>query len=250
MTKLSSILRFILEKKEGLVLTDELISLGFYRVSVSRVLGKLVKEGILFKIRRGVYSKHKLESLDVFLLASTLFGGYLGFATACYLYKWLEYYPFEVHVVTKDRSGQFRVGDSMIEVVALKEKAVGSGRFKDYVVSTKAKTVFDIFYKPELIGGYRELVKVLYNADLLKKDWLEFKRFVEMFGTKSYRQRVGFILSELREVTGKKMPALNWLKPREMVVTNLGDGMGAYSKEWGIINCLGDELFGWYNECR
>lgn len=249
MTKLSSILALIMGKKESIVTTGEIISQGYRGVDVSRILTMLSKDNVIYKISRGIYSKHPPESVDVFYLSQRIFPGYLGMASACYLYGWLEYFPFEIYNVTKNKSSSRKVGKFFIRAVALKEKAVGSQLFGKYVISSKGKTLFDIFYRPDMVGGWEEAMKIIYKSDADRQDWEEFLGFSSRFGSSSFRQRAGYTISCLKERTNKKIPiALGRLKPKTMVVARLGSGKTvSFSDDWQIVDCLGEDIFRWYD---
>lgn len=248
MTKLSNILRLIMEKG-GVVTTGELVSQGYPKADVSRILSELSKDRAIYKISRGIYSKDPMESMDIFYLSQRIFSGYLGMTSACYLYGWLEYFPFNIYVVTRSKSSSKRIGKFLVRAVALKEKALGSCIFGKYILSTKGKTLFDVFYKPQLVGGWKEAMKVLYKSDANKQDWEEFLAFSLKFGSSSFRQRAGYLISKFQEKTNRKIPLnLKNLKPENMVVVKLGSGKAAsFSREWQLVDCLGDELFWWYD---
>jgi len=233
MTKLNEITKIIMETDTDVFTFEHFINLGFPKTEVARILSLLVRHGVIYKVRRGIYSKKPVEEVDVFKLAQTVFPGYLGFSVACYIYGWLEYFPFTIYVVTVSTSKQLRLKNFLIKAVALKQKAIGSTRFKDYLISTKGKTLFDILYKPGFVGGYNEVVKILKKAKLSKDDLKEFVFYAKKFGSKSFMQKSGYLLSRV----GIHLDELHVEHPAVAVIP--GKSKGRFNKEWMIIDKLG-----------
>lgn len=89
--------------------------------------------------------------------------------------------PFTITVVTSFTSGPKVFGQYEFYAVSLKDKAIGFERLGPYVVSTRAKTLFDCLYLPmhgvewkKLMAGYRE-------NPLSKNEWHEFDLYVKKF---------------------------------------------------------------------
>jgi len=249
MPKLNNILRLVLESKEPIIRNEEMVLQGFSRQEVSRALAALTRAGEIYKISSGLFSKEKIESLDIFYLAQKIFSGYLGLTSACYIYGWLEYFPFEIFVITANKSAKKKVGKFFLRTVDFGKRATGSTLFQNYFISTKGKTLFDIFYKPEFVGGWKEVMKIVYKSDAGENDWEEFLRFAFKFGSKSFLQRTGYLLYRLKEETGKKIPIdLKKLKPKKPSVVKIGSGkIFKFSKDWKIFDCEGEKIFEWFH---
>ena len=233
MTKLNEITKVLMETDTDLFTFQHFINLGFPKTEVARILSLLVRYGVIYKVRRGIYSKKPIEELDVFKLAQTIFPGYLGFSTACYIYGWLEYFPFTIYVVTVSTSKQLKLKNFLIKAVALKQKAIGSTRIKGYLVSTKGKTLFDLLYKPTFVGGYSEIVKILKKVKLSRADLKEFVFYAKKFGSKSFMQKSGYLLSRV----GIHLDELHVQNPVITIIP--GNGKGRFNKEWMVIDKLG-----------
>jgi len=164
----------------GIATLDVLESLGLCdRNTLKTSLSRLGKAGRIIRLKRGVYSTAPLR--DAFVAATAVFGGYLGFTSALYLHGLITETPFRITVVTPGISASKTFGAYEFRAVALREKAVGFERKGDYVVSTRAKTLFDCIYLPEYAVDVNKLEEAFRQAGLDDREWAEFDDYAKRF---------------------------------------------------------------------
>jgi len=116
------------------------------RDSLKTALSRLGKAGRIVRLKRGTYSASPMR--DAFACAQATYNGYLAFSSALYLHGMVSEMPFTVTVATVSTSQVKRFGQSEFRAVALGKRAAGFERKGAYVVSTKAKTLFDCLCVP------------------------------------------------------------------------------------------------------
>jgi predicted transcriptional regulator of viral defense system len=223
--------------------------------SLNHLLSSLSKKGFLYPLKKGLYLVQEEPSNkplinDPLVIGSRIFSGYLGFSSALRLYDLLDYEPFTVFVVSARRSILIQVGEYSFKCVYMGEKAVGQTLYKGLYVSTKAKTFFDCFLKPQYAGGYSNVAQALYlNKGI---DWEEFRKYYESYASSSLMQRTGYVLELLKEETGKNIPE----KVISFLGSNAGDktrlipnikAKGVYAADWRLTDNEGKEkIMSWW----
>ncbi len=221
---------------------------------INNIYHNLSLKGYLHRLKKGVYMVQKKPS-DLSIIKNpnniglALFKGYIGFASALRVYDLLDYEPFTIFVITKNRSIERIIGEYTFKSVAMGNKAIGMTYYKGIYISTIPKTFFDCFYKPYYGGGYSTILKALYDTDM---DWDELISYFK-FASCSLCQRTGYVLELLSSITDK-IPnyVLPYFKKRIKNNTKLlpsGEVTGKYIKEWMVLDNLGEEkiMSWWYN---
>jgi predicted transcriptional regulator of viral defense system len=222
------------------------------RNKINKISSGLSSKGYMKRLKKGVYlvqdkptGKPVID--DPYKIAASIFEGYIGFSSALAIYGLLDYEPFTIFVVTKNRSAERWIGEYTFRSVAMGKRAVGMTYYKGVYVSTMAKTFFDCFYKPQYGGGYSAITKALDEADI---DWGEFKQYLEL-GSDAFCQRTGYVLDMLNKETGKvPEDVLGYLRSRIKNNTKLvptGRPTGKYNREWMVMDNLGkDNILSWW----
>ncbi|MEM2914448.1 MAG: type IV toxin-antitoxin system AbiEi family antitoxin domain-containing protein [Candidatus Bathyarchaeia archaeon] len=229
------------------------IKYGHLRV----LLHRMEKKGWLTSVRKGVYlrlpavaaveGKAYLE--DPFLVALKVFDGYLAFQSALKVHGLSEYQTFTVFVATRNKSDSLKfLKWYEIKAIKLGKRYVGYIKKNNYKVSSAAKTFFDCFYHPQYAGGYSEVLKSLHACR--EMDWGEFLSYFKKFASNSLCQKVGYLLTLLKE-TDYKVPngVIKYLKERVCVKTRLDPNMpgGKLDKDWLVVDNFGKkELLSWW----
>jgi len=177
-----AVLKAVENSPGGIARLDVLASLGLCGLSTLKTtLSRLGRSGRIIRLKRGVYSANPMR--DAFACAQSAFGGYIGFSSALYLHKLITEVPFVVTVVTSSLSKAKRFGGYEFRAVALREKAVGFERKGAYVLSTRAKTLFDCLYLPRYSVEEGKLLEAFRAADLAKGEWREFRHYFSEFAS-------------------------------------------------------------------
>lgn len=235
---------------------DEIISFfpNLKSFQINKVCSKLSSKGYLYRLKKGVFLIQKKPSQipiveNPYRIALSLFSGYIGFSSALRIYELLDYEPFTIFIVTKNKSMEKRIAEYTYKSVAMGKRAIGITNYKGIYISTLAKTFFDCFYKPQYGGGYSTITKALFEADV---DWGEFIQYFDL-ASSSLCQRTGYILELMKKETNKiSEEVLHYFKKRIKNNTKLlptGRGSGDYIKEWKLLDNLGKNniLSWWYN---
>lgn len=219
---------------------------------INKINSSLASKGYIQRLKKGTYLFQGKPSeipviTDPYKIALSLFKGYIGFSSALRIYSLLDYEPFTIFVVSKNKSGEKKIGEYTFKAVAMGKKAVGMTYHDGIYLSTIAKTFFDCFYKPQYGGGYAEITKALHDA---KIDWKEFKQYLEL-GTDAFCQRTGYILDMVNKETNR-IPdeILEYLSGRIHANIKLipsGRSAGKYNREWKVMDNLGrDNILSWW----
>ncbi len=156
--------------------------------TLKTTLSRLNTSGKIIRLKRGVYSTNPMQ--DSFSCAQSTFNGYLGFTSALYLHKLTTEVPFTITVVTRQDSGSKMFGQIEFKAISLKEKAIGFENKNPYVVSTRAKTLFDCLYLPRYSVEEKKLIAAFSEAKLTAKEWKEFDRYVKKFASQENAEKM------------------------------------------------------------
>lgn len=250
----AKIYTFASKARRGITTMDIIDSWGLAKKSVLRVvLSKMVKKGLLLRLKRGVYAFQHLGARgmvdDIYDAGEEIFGGYIGFGTALNMYGLMDEVPFTIFVVTVNKSGRRELGQYEIKAVAMGKRAMGTTEYNGHFVSTIPKTIYDCLHIPEYGGGYPKILKAISLAEMDAKGWEEFLGYAERFGSASFCQKAGYLLERMRDYTGIVVPefVLERLHRRVKTTVRIGDGKGKYNAKWRVSDGFPEEeLFGWW----
>ena len=156
--------------------------------TLKTTLSRLNKSGRIIRLKRGAYSTSPMQ--DPFACAQAAFGGYIGFSSALYIHKLISELPFGISVVTRDVSKTKTIGQYEFRAVALKEKAIGFETRGPYVVSTRAKTLFDCICLPRYAVDFQKMIDAYAASPLSIKERREFDGYVGKFARGNVAKRI------------------------------------------------------------
>lgn len=216
---------------------------------LNEMLSDMAKKGWLFRLKRGMYyvKDNPRDGVDPLLVAPHMFNGYLAFATALRVYGAISEVPYVVYVATTKSSKSSAMENMELKAVSIGRRAFGEGTYRGYVVSSKAKTLYDCFYLPEYAGGYSRVLEAVHGLGLGWNEWKEFLRYIDMFESSSFKRKTGYLL-ELVNSVDKVVPkqVIGALRVSGKTVKLGNGGKGTYAREWGVMDYLGREyLLGW-----
>ena len=214
-------------------------------------ISRMTKKGWLIRLRRGYYlvTEPSAQAIkDVFRISTYCFPGYNAFSAALYIHGLADMVPFGIYVATRNESGSKTFGSYTIRAVALKERYGGATSVRGYVVSTIPKTIYDCLTHPELAGGYPAVLKAIHEAKLTDDDREELLRYAEISGSRSFYQRLGYLLDILpRKNTAIKRMIRLCLQKVGPVVHLYGRRSGRFIPKWRIVDNVGKtELLSWW----
>ena len=170
--------------------------------SIMRGVKELIEKGYLKVIEKGKYCRHNFA--DEFVIGTFLVKkGAIAYWSAMNYHGLTEQIPNTVFVQTnqwkKDKK-VFGVHYKFIQVrdyklIGYQEKGFGNYRF---TISDVEKTLVDSFDRPEYSGGYPEIIKAFYQAQI---NPLKLKRYCKAFNKTAITKRLAY-LTELLGKTG------------------------------------------------
>lgn len=214
---------------------------------INKICHNLISKGYLYSLKRGAYVVNDEPTKqpvikNPFMLAPHINKGYLGFSSALRLYDLIDYEPFTIFIVTKNKSAERAVGNYLFKTVSMGPKATGVTFFKNVYVSTIEKTVFDCFYKPQYAGGYRELANALSNIS--KINWNQVLTYFSKYASDALFQRTGYLLEMLQHEQRINLPKNILPEFKKHIKNNVrllptGTVQGKYVKQWMLLDNLG-----------
>lgn len=146
----------------------------------STKIERLVKEGKLFKIKRGLYETDK--DVNPFYLSGIIYGpSYISFQTALAYYGLIPERVYSITCATfkKRKSKIFKniFGDYLYEDVPEEVFPFGVERVLEkgysYNIATKEKAICDMLYKYPPIYSIKELLDLLFNDLRMDEEKIE-----------------------------------------------------------------------------
>ncbi len=200
------------------------------------ITSSLVKKGALIRIKKGRFYKPKTLNIhELFIIGSVMFDGYIALNNALFYYGCSSSLTNSIQVATPyNRRKTRKIKDITFIGVPFGGKCFGSTRAEDFLISTKAKTLFDCIYKinevDDLTGVFR-LVKIMK-----KNDFEEFLNILTQINKNSIYEKAGYVL----ETASAAKNVINKISKniKNKVITNLGKKMnrGLFISKWSVYD--------------
>ena len=214
-----------------------------------KILFRLKKKGILNTIKRGVYFYSPLEAgpagrnINEFLIPSIFFprgNYYVGYSTMYNYYGFTDQVFQMMYILNTSLQREKTIGGMQFKMIPANrmyglEKII----IKDakMTVSNKERTLVDLVYFSEPVGGLKKAFEILKNEVKIKKiDIPKLVRYAAKFPNPSIRKRVGSIL-EQSGVSDKVLgPLLKSIKKSSLVTLYPSKSRtGRINKKWKVI---------------
>jgi predicted transcriptional regulator of viral defense system len=230
---------FLLDKLQGKSIkcftTDEAYNLlkDSSKDSIKRMLGKMVKRGLLMRLKDGVYyivpfeQDAKTFMPDWHLLSQYLVGDanyYIGYFSALQIHS-LTTQPNlkEQIVVSKQiKPSTLKIKDIPFQFIYHNEehffgsKKTWIDSFNKVQCSDLEKTFIDCLFKPKYASGITEIAKAIHKS----KDKIDYQKLFEyakQFNSQAIIKRLGFLL-ELLEIKHPVIEKLQKLRTNSFVL--------------------------------
>lgn len=212
----------------------------------NQIIFRLKKKGILAPIKKGVYLFSPLESgpagrnINEFLIANTLFPGgnyYIGYSTMYSYYGFTDQIYQTMYVLNTTVQRQRVINGVQFMMIRVSAKRMyGLEKInKEVIVSDKERTLVDLIYFPNPVGGLKSAFEILANQ-IKKIDLLKFIRYASIFPSVSARKRIGFTLDKCGLNSKQLAPLLKSIEGTSLAVLyNVNSRKGRINKKWGII---------------
>lgn len=192
-------------------------------------LNRLVKRGVIKKIKRGVYSLTE----DVFLVANNLIiPSYFSLSTAYYLNKKFTFMINKFFLCNSKKSQNILIDATEVKFIKIKPRLMFGfvrRRWSDgYIfVAELEKAILDCLYLPRYcrIGWTLEVIK----ESIDEIDYKKLETFLKMFNIESVRRRLGYLL-DLVDVNHNIKPETKTVYKLNPYITRKGQ----YDSKWRL----------------
>lgn len=249
----SLIMNFIVDNEISILATDKLMSIaGRNYMCIKPVLKKLVKNGQLFRIEKGLYCVRNFRNPNT-IANALLTNSAVGYWTALNMHNLTEQIPNTIYsqsTISKDDKKVFNVRYKFIKVKA--EKVCGITQMgygnETFRITDVEKTLLDCFDLPKYSGGYEELIRAFYNANISS---IKLLTYGKQMNNLSVLKRLAF-LSELFEMKGFAVfqnEVLKMVNKKYTLLDPMGDNDGVFNSKWRIrVNIPKEKLLGIINK--
>ncbi len=222
---------------------------GMSANAIRRQVARMAEDGLLMRIREGVYyiipfeQDSELFLPDWHLLAEPLVGGeyYIGYYSALQIHNLITQPSLKEQIVVNKQ-----IKPSMMELKGVKfqfiyhnpnhffgYKKIWIDSFNKVFCSDLEKTIIDCLYKPDYAGGIVEIAKALY----MSKDKLKYTQlldYVIKFNSQAVVKRLGYLL-ELLSIPAPIINELQKIRTNSITVLDTeAPKQGKIMSRWNI----------------
>ncbi|MBU0581340.1 MAG: hypothetical protein KKA19_09215 [Candidatus Margulisbacteria bacterium] len=183
------------------------------KTTLDKTISRLIKKGILKVIKKGVYFYSPLDSgpagsnINEFLIPPILFpkgNYYIGYTNMFNYYGLLEQISQTMYILNTSLQKQKYIGNILFKLVkvspnrmyGINEITIKNSKVK---VSDREKTIIDMIYFPDPVGGLKAAFDLL--CEQINRNKIDVKILVKyalLFPSISIRKRIGFILDKCK----------------------------------------------------
>lgn len=234
------------------IITKEQFDKLFGKSLLTRqIIYQLKKKGVLKPITKGVYYYSPLEAgpagsrINEFLIPHVLFpqgNYYVGYSTMYNYYGFTDqiYQTFYILNTSLQRERViYGIPFKLLKIPS--ERMYGlekvNVRESEVIVSDRERTLVDLVYFPDPVGGPRKATEIFKEQILSGKiDQKKLIKYASIFPSVSTRKRIGFVLEQ---VGGSEslVPIEKSIKGKNTLVTLYGSKSrkGAINNKWKVI---------------
>lgn len=223
----------------------------FPRQVREKVLFRLKKKGILNAVKRGVYFYSPLEAgpagsnVNEFLIPSVFFprgSYYVGYSTMYNYYGFTDQIFQVMYILNTSLQREKTIGGMQFKMVKIPpNRMYGLEKIiikdAEVIVSDRERTLIDLIYFYEPIGGLKKAFEILKGEVKTKKaDITRLVRYAARFPNPSIRKRVGFILEQAGVSDKVLEPLLKSVKKSSLVTLYPSKSRtGRINNKWKVI---------------
>ena len=223
---------------------------GFDTGLRKQVIFRLKKKSILTPITRGVYFFSPLESgpsgrrINEYLIPPILFpqsNYYVGYSTMYNYYGFTDQIFQVLYLLNTSRQRERIICGVQFKLVMVSPKRMyGFEKIKirgsEIIVSDKERTLVDLIYFPDPVGGLKEAFEIL-KTQVKKVDIKKLIKYATLFPSVSTQKRIGFILERSGVENYKLMPILKNIRKTSLSTTLYGSSSrkGTIDNKWKVI---------------
>lgn len=216
-----------------------------------QLIFRLTKKGILKTLNRGVYFYSPLEAgaagqnINEFLIPPIFFprgNYYIGYSTMYNYYGFTDQIFQVMYVLNSSFQKEKTIYNMRLKMLKISPKRMyGLKKIKikntDIIVSDKERTLVDLIYFPQPVGGLKNAFEILKEQTKDNKIDLEkFIKYLLKFPSLSTIKRVGFVLEQCGVPNRYLKPIME--KAQKTSLISLYDSKsrkGKINKTWMVI---------------
>jgi len=216
-----------------------------------QIIFRLKKKNILTSIKRGIYLYSPLESgpagsnINEFLIPSVFFpkgNYYIGCSTMYNYYGFTDQIFQSMYILNTSFQGERAIGNILFKMIKISPKRMyGLEKIKinniDVIVSDREKTLVDLIYSPQSVGGLKVAFEIL--KEQVKDKRIDVEKLVKYaleFPSVSTRKRIGYALEQAGIKDRELKPLLNDIKRTSLVTLYASKSRkGKINKKWMVI---------------
>jgi predicted transcriptional regulator of viral defense system len=216
-----------------------------------KVIFRLKKKGILNPVKRGVYFYSPLESgpagsnINEFLVPPVFFpkgNYYVGYSTMYNYYGFTDQLFQVMYILNTSLQREKTVGGIQFKMIKIPAKRMYglekmTIRNTKVCVSDRERTLVDLIYFPDPIGGLKRAFEILKEqARARETDIAKLIKYASQFPNPSLRKRIGFILEEAGIEDNELKPLLKTIKKSSLVTLYPSKSRaGRINNKWKVI---------------
>lgn len=223
----------------------------FPKKAKEKILFRLNRQGIFKKIKKGVYLYSHLESgpagsnINEFLIPSVLFpkgNYYIGYSTMYNYYGFTDQLFQVIYILNTSLQREKIIGGIRFKMVKISSKRMyGLEKIRirgtEVTVSDRERTLVDLIYFPEPVGGLKKAFEILKEQVKLKKaDTRRLVKYALKFPDIATVKRIGFILENTGVNDKEIAPVLKIIKKTSLInLYSAKSRKGKINKKWMLI---------------
>ena len=238
-------------EKTTVITKEQLEKLFGKSVLVRQIIYQLKKKYILKPIKRGVYYYSPLEAgpagarINEFLIPPILFpegNYYVGYSNMYNYYGFTDQIFQTVYILNTSRQSERLICGIPFKMIKVSPKRIyGTEKINitnsEIFVSDRERTLVDLIYFPDPIGGLNKAFDVLQEQALSSKTNIkQLVKYAASFPSVSTRKRIGFILDRAG-ISEKVLEPLAKSIANTSLVTLYGSKSrkGKINNKWKVI---------------
>lgn len=218
-------------------------------VLTRQIIYQLKKKGILTPITKGVYYYSPLESgpsgrrINEYLIPPLLFpkgNYYVGYSTMFNYYGFTEQIFQTFYVLNSTVQKERVISGITFKLLKVSPRRLYgtekiSIRNGQVIVSDRERTLVDLIYFPDAVGGLKPAFEILKDQ-LGKINLKKFIQYAVRFPSVSTRKRIGYALEKAGVSQSKLRPLLESVK-KTSFITLFGSKSrkGSINNQWNVI---------------
>lgn len=224
---------------------------GFPKSVREKVIFRLKKRGVLNAVKKGVYFFSPLESgpagrnINEFLVPSVFFpkgNYYIGYSTMYNYYGFTDQMFQTMYVLNTSLQREKSIGGVQFKMIKVsKSRMYGlekiTIRDTSVYVSDRERTIVDLIYFPEPVGGLIAAFEILKKqAGAKRTDLTKLIKYAARFPNISLRKRIGYILEQAGVKDEYLEPLLKSVSKTSLVTLYPSKSRaGRINKKWKVI---------------